>query len=181
MNVMPGGDRFKVEFPDNLKINWWTKEGRLRGISTDLLILSGYVKENGNKEIVILENGQYSKKKVADLTRGEEILIMVPQNRDDMAELRIFLKFYEGKKGHIDSYDRRINQCLDEGKTEKVKRLMMEKELCKAPLPDWDKIFNSLVDRLKLNYTQVGLTELRQATSRRLMSIEEKERGLDND
>jgi hypothetical protein len=179
MNDKPGGDRAPDVTPDIKKIEWWMKN--TMSISLDILKLSGYVSNYKDREVVVIRDGKFETTKAGELREGDELRFWPPKEKKDQAELRIFLKFYERMKSTLDSYDTRITEVFKAGKTEKVKHLMMERELCRRPHPGWDPIFNALLDTLRLKASEITLSEMRQIPNSRLFYLYDKERELNNE
>lgn len=179
MNERPGGDRSPDVTPDIKKIEWWMKN--TMSISLEILELSGYVAKYSDREVVIIKDGKFELSKAGEMKRGEEVRFWPPKEKMDTAELKIFLKFYERMKSTLDSYDTRIMEVYRAGRTEKVKYLMMEKDLCRRPHPGWDSVFNALLDTLRLRASEVTLSEMRQTPNSRLYYLYDKERELNND
>ena len=179
MNERPGGDRTPDNGPDIKKIEWWMRN--TMPISLEILKLSGYVARNQDREVVVIKDGKIEVTKASKVEEGDEPRFWPPKDKGDIAELRIFMKYYETMKSTLDSYDTRIMEVFSAGKTQKVKHLMMEKELCKHPHPGWDSVFNALLDTLKLKASEITLSEMRQITRSQLYYLYDKERELNND
>ncbi|MCW6159214.1 MAG: hypothetical protein LVQ63_07050 [Thermoplasmatales archaeon] len=174
----PEDNRLNTTRVDELKIEWWKKN--TMAISRDVLDLSGYLTSYSEKEVVVIKDGKFETAKVGE-TKDVELRFAIPAEKKDYNELRVYLNFYEWKKLTLNSYDVRILELQKSGKIEKVKRQMMEKELCKHPLPGWDRWFNGLLDTLALKATEMAYSEMRQMPDRRWFRIYDQERELNNE
>ncbi len=170
-----------LKSPDIEKINFWKEKGRLATIPWALLALSGYIEEYAQAEVIGEKDGKIMKGAVYTLPEGTEILFWSPQEKTEKIKLEEILTLLEEKKQAIALVDTIINKFAKVGKEDDVMYLEREKQRIKAPLIIINGRINAFLDTLRFRVSEVGMTELRQYPWAQRLSLEKRERELNDD
>ena len=170
-----------VQSSDLEKINFWKAKGRLTTLSWGLLSLSHYITEYGESEGTGEKDGKTMTGPVHSLPEGTEILFWSPQDEKGRNKLEEILANLHERRLAIMSDDAIMKKYAGAGRSRDVEYLQRQKDRIKTPLIMTDGRTNAFFDSLRFKVSEIGMSELRQMPFLQRLSIERKERELNDD